>query len=129
MTASEGGQPPGLGLRQAKLRQMLDGGAYLVATDIQKMGGTSYDKKNFFTFLGGMPYFVSGSAAASYTVRTPPPARYWTPTACRSQAGTIGSTRSTAGSTPATPADPRCQKRKSKAAGAGSTGRANTGTP
>jgi hypothetical protein len=71
LTASDGAQPPliGLVLRQAKLRQMLDGGAFLVVTDIQKMGGTSFDKKNFFTFLGGMPYFVSGSAAASYSVQ------------------------------------------------------------
>lgn len=71
LTTIDGGQPPLIGtvLRQAKLRQMLDGGAYLVVTDIQRMGGTSYDKKNFFTFIGGMPYFVSGSAAASYTVQ------------------------------------------------------------
>lgn len=71
LTASDGAQAPliGLVLRQAKLRQLMDGGAYLVVTDIQRMGGTSYDKKNFFTFLGGMPYFVSGSAAASYAVQ------------------------------------------------------------
>ena len=71
LTTIDGGQPPliGIVLRQAKLRQMLDSGAYLVVTDIQRMGGTSYDQKNFFTFRGGMPYVVSGSAAASYTVQ------------------------------------------------------------
>jgi hypothetical protein len=32
------------------------------------MGGSAYSEKNFFTFLGTLPYSVSGGALVSYTL-------------------------------------------------------------
>ena len=55
--------------RQAAVAGLLDQGGYLVLTNVHMMGGTSYTKKNFFTFIGGMPYFVSGGGIMSYLVQ------------------------------------------------------------
>lgn len=55
--------------RQAAVAGLLDQGGYLVVTNIHMLGGTSYTKKNFFTFIGGMPYFVSGGGITSYLVQ------------------------------------------------------------
>jgi hypothetical protein len=68
-TASDG-KPPLMAtvIRQAQAAKLIRESGYLVVTNVHVMGGTSYTKKNFFTFLGGMPYFVSGGALASYIV-------------------------------------------------------------
>jgi hypothetical protein len=68
-SASEG-KPPLMAtvIRQAQTAKLIRAGGYLVVTNVHLAGGTSYTKKNFFTFLGGMPYFVSGGALASYMV-------------------------------------------------------------
>lgn len=71
LTTSTDGKQPLLSiiLRQARTADLIRRGGYLVVTNVHIMGGTSYTKKNFFTFLGGMPYFVSGGALASYIVQ------------------------------------------------------------
>ena len=72
-TASDG-KPPLMAtvIRQAHIAKLVRDGGYLVVTNVHVMGGTSYTKKNFFTFLGGMPYFVTGGALASYIVQDGP---------------------------------------------------------
>ena len=71
LTSATDGKPPLLTLivRQARTAELLREGSLLVITNVHMMGGTSYTKKNFFTFLGGMPYFVSGGTLASYLVQ------------------------------------------------------------
>lgn len=71
LTTATEGKPPLLTavVRQAGTAELLRAGGLLVITNIHMMGGTSYTTKNFFTFLGGMPYFVSGGALASYVVQ------------------------------------------------------------
>jgi hypothetical protein len=64
------GKPPvlALGLRQARAAQLLKEGGLLVLLKLNFVGGTTYSKKNFFTAFGGMPFYASGGAIASYTV-------------------------------------------------------------
>lgn len=71
LTTATDGKPPLLTsiIRQASTARLIREGGLLVVTNVHIMGGTSYTKKNFFTFLGGMPYFVSGGALASYVVQ------------------------------------------------------------
>jgi hypothetical protein len=53
--------------RQAQQQDLLEGG-YLLSVKINAAGGSSVAKKNFWTFLGTMPFKVSGGAVASYAV-------------------------------------------------------------
>ena len=53
--------------RQAQLKQQLEGG-YLLCVKVHTAGGSSVAKKNFWTFLGSMPFKVSGGALASYSL-------------------------------------------------------------
>ena len=71
LTATSDDKPPLIAgiFRQAAVSGLLDQGGYLVITNIHMIGGTSYTKKNFFTFLGGMPFFVSGGGVTSYLVQ------------------------------------------------------------
>lgn len=55
--------------RQASIASLLDQGGYLALTNIHMLGGTSYTKKNFFTSLVSMPYYVSGGGLTSYQVQ------------------------------------------------------------
>ncbi|HEY0013773.1 MAG TPA: hypothetical protein VGB79_13085 [Allosphingosinicella sp.] len=56
-------------IRQARTAELLRSGGLLVVTNVHFIGGTSYSAQNFFTFLGGMPYHVSGGVLASYIVQ------------------------------------------------------------
>jgi hypothetical protein len=56
-------------IRQARTADLLRRGGLLVVTNVHFIGGTSYSEQNFFTFLGGMPYHVSGGVLASYIVQ------------------------------------------------------------
>jgi hypothetical protein len=53
--------------KQAQLRSLLDGG-HLLMVKVHVAGGSSVAKKNFWTFLGAMPFKVSGGALVSYSV-------------------------------------------------------------
>jgi hypothetical protein len=53
--------------RQAWMRADLDSGSYLLTVKMNAAGGSTYTKKNFFTFLGGTPFYVSGGTVASFT--------------------------------------------------------------
>lgn len=54
--------------RQAHLTQTLAKDGYLLVLKANVLGGTGYTKKNFWTFLGSMPFSVTGGTAASYTL-------------------------------------------------------------
>lgn len=55
--------------RQSYIERRLKGdGNIILFVKVDFSGGTTYTKKNFFTFFGGIPFFVSGGALASYTV-------------------------------------------------------------
>lgn len=70
LTTPQQTQPPAIAaiIRQAHTAELLRRGALLTVTDINFMGGTAYTQRNFFTFLGGMPYHVSGGVLVSYSV-------------------------------------------------------------
>jgi hypothetical protein len=70
LTNPEGEGPPPMSaiIRQAHTAEILRQGGLLVVTNLHFMGGTSYTQRNFFTFLGGMPYHVSGGVLVSYIV-------------------------------------------------------------
>jgi hypothetical protein len=53
--------------KQAELLTLLDGG-FLLTVKVHAAGGSSVAKKNFWTFLGAMPFKVSGGALVSYSV-------------------------------------------------------------
>jgi hypothetical protein len=55
-------------LRQAESAQSLKRGGVLALLKMNMRGATSFTKKNFFTAFGGMPFYVSGGAVASYAV-------------------------------------------------------------
>ncbi|HYD37612.1 MAG TPA: hypothetical protein VEA60_08360 [Allosphingosinicella sp.] len=71
VTAAEGdaAAPMSAILQEANTAALLRQGGLLVLTKVHFVGGTSYSRQNFFTFLGGMPYHVSGGALASYVVQ------------------------------------------------------------
>jgi len=54
--------------RQSRMRSDLQAGAHLLTVKMNAAGGSSYTTKNFWTFLGGVPFRVSGGATASYTL-------------------------------------------------------------
>jgi len=54
--------------RQARIRADLQAGSYLLAVKMNAAGGSSFTTKNFWTFLGGVPFHVSGGAVASFTL-------------------------------------------------------------
>jgi hypothetical protein len=54
--------------RQLRIRNDLASGSYLITLKMNTAGGSSYTKKNFWTFLGGAPFYVSGGTVASYTL-------------------------------------------------------------
>jgi hypothetical protein len=54
--------------RQAKMRVDLASGSYLLSLKMNAVGGSSLTKKNFWTFLGSVPFFVSGGATGSYVL-------------------------------------------------------------
>jgi len=60
--------PLSLITRQAHLAATLAKDGYLLVLKANVLGGTSYTKKNFWTFLGSMPFSVTGGATASYTL-------------------------------------------------------------
>jgi hypothetical protein len=54
--------------RQMQMRADLAAGSYLLSLKMNAAGGSSYTKKNFWTFLGGVPFHVSGGTTASYAL-------------------------------------------------------------
>ena len=54
--------------RQAKVRADLQAGSYMLAVKMNAAGGSTFTRKNFWTFLGGVPFHVSGGTVASYTL-------------------------------------------------------------
>lgn len=60
--------PLSLITRQAHLAQTLAKDGYLLVLKANVLGGTSYTKKNFWTFLGSTPFSVTGGTTASYTL-------------------------------------------------------------
>lgn len=54
--------------RQSQVRKDLASGSYLLTLKMNAAGGLGYTKKNFWTFLGGAPFYVSGGAVASYAL-------------------------------------------------------------
>jgi hypothetical protein len=54
--------------RQAYLSQALGEGAYLLVLKANFLGGSSYTRKNFFTFFGAMPFSVAGGAVSSFAL-------------------------------------------------------------
>lgn len=54
--------------RTARMRFDLASGSYLLSVKMHAVGGTTYTKKNFFTFLGSVPFFVSGGTTASFAL-------------------------------------------------------------
>jgi len=52
--------------RQAKLQELLSNNGLLLSVKANFGGGSQYAKKNFWTFLGSMPFYVSGGGVASY---------------------------------------------------------------
>ena len=60
--------PLSLVVRQADLAKPLADGGYLLVLKANALGGTSYTRKDFWTFFGTMPFSVTGGTAASYTL-------------------------------------------------------------
>jgi hypothetical protein len=54
--------------RQAYMSKALGDGGYLLVIKANFLGGSSYTRKNFFTFFGAMPFSVGGGAVASFTL-------------------------------------------------------------
>ncbi|HEX8380861.1 MAG TPA: hypothetical protein VF619_09980 [Allosphingosinicella sp.] len=67
-TPAEGKSQLAVALRQAESAQSLKRGGVLALLKMNMRGATSFTKKNFFTAFGGMPFYVSGGAVASYAV-------------------------------------------------------------
>jgi len=69
MTDEKGRSPLGEVLYQATILQKLDKpNAFFAVVKLNKLGGTTYTKKNLWSSLGANPFHVMGSAVASYTV-------------------------------------------------------------
>lgn len=66
-TADKGVTPMVAIARQAQISEILKEG-YLLTIKSHASGGSTYTKKNFWTFLGTMPFFVSGGALSSYSL-------------------------------------------------------------
>ena len=54
--------------RQARMRADLQAGSYMLALKMNAAGGSTVSRKNFWTFLGGVPFQVSGGTVASFTL-------------------------------------------------------------
>lgn len=54
--------------RQAALASHLTDDSYILFLKAEMAGGSAYSKKNFWTFLGELPYSVSGGSLVSYTL-------------------------------------------------------------
>jgi hypothetical protein len=64
----KGSTPLALVARQARVAELLRGGGYLLLLKVNESGGSTYTQKNFWTFLGTMPFSVSGGTVVSYTL-------------------------------------------------------------
>jgi hypothetical protein len=53
---------------QKAISDELQKGSQAILINVAGAGGTTYTKKNLWTFFGGMPFYVSGGAIASYLV-------------------------------------------------------------
>ena len=53
-------------LDEALINAKISGGANILFLKVHSATGGSYTKKNIWTFFGGMPFFISGGAVASY---------------------------------------------------------------
>ena len=60
--------PLSLITRQADLAAPLGNGGYVLVLKANALGGTSYTRKDFWTFFGKMPFYVTGGTTASYTL-------------------------------------------------------------
>jgi hypothetical protein len=55
-------------IKEWVIDEALKGGGYLLILKTQKAGGSAYTKKNMWTSLGAMPFFVAGGAVASFVL-------------------------------------------------------------
>jgi hypothetical protein len=53
---------------QGRLAKLIEAGGYVLIIKGNAMGGSAFSEQNFFTFLGSLPYSVSGGALVSYTL-------------------------------------------------------------
>lgn len=68
-TPGEAGKVPlAIIARQAQIASNLDEDTHVLILKSEMAGGSAYAKKNFWTFFGRMPFFVSGGSLVSYTV-------------------------------------------------------------
>lgn len=54
--------------RQAAVSQALTANGHMLVLKVNLAGGSAYSQKNFWTFLGTMPFSVSGGSLISYTL-------------------------------------------------------------
>jgi hypothetical protein len=54
--------------RQAELLQDMGDNSRLLLLKAEYAGGSTYSRKNFWTFLGGIPFYVSGGSLVGYTL-------------------------------------------------------------
>lgn len=54
--------------RQARIRADLQAGAMILSVKVNAAGGSAYTKRNFWTFWGSAPFYVSGGTVASFTL-------------------------------------------------------------
>jgi len=55
--------------RQADINKRLrDKGSMMLFVKADYSGGSTYTQKNFFTFFGGVPFYISGGALTSFTL-------------------------------------------------------------
>lgn len=66
-TPKDGVTPLVVVARQAHFARILQDG-YILSIKTHAAGGSTYTKKNFWTFLGTLPFYVSGGALASYSL-------------------------------------------------------------
>ena len=68
-TADEKGSVPlSVVARQAAQSALIGDDTYMLVLKAEMAGGSAYSKKNFWTFLGEMPFSVSGGSLVSYTL-------------------------------------------------------------
>jgi len=68
-TPDSNGQVPFVAIeRQADIERRLGDGSMILFLKADFSGGSTYTQKNFFTFFGGIPFFVSGGALTSFTL-------------------------------------------------------------
>mgnify|MGYP004254531567 FL=1 len=64
----KGSVPLAMVARQGQLDGLIDESTPMLILKAEMAGGSAYAKKNFWTFLGGMPFSVSGGSLVSFTL-------------------------------------------------------------